>query len=562
MTAAVLAGCGGGSDSSSTSGGATNNISPPSPPPAVATPTISGKITYDSVPTTASTSGSTGGLDYSKTTQLPVSHALVELVSSDGATILGNTTTDDTGAYTLNAPSGKPGYVRVTAQAFEGPASTPDYTIKVRDNTAPEYSASPDTAPLYSMRGSVFTPTTGVTKLDLNAGSGWTGANYGGARTAAPFAILDQTVNAARQLHRAEPGVALPALNIFWSINNRPTSGDANSGFITTSHYQRADQSKGLYILGAEDVDTDEYDSSVIVHEFGHYVEANLSRSDSIGGDHSAANMLDIRVAFGEGFGNAFSSMMRGTPVYTDTAGARQSVLSVSLHLDQVPPADAKSWANEAAVGNFLYSASQSADIGFAPLYHALLNGERTTPALTSAFSFATALRPALTDAGKSKLDALLGDIAVQGGSQLDAWGTQTKSSGDPGGDNSAAVPVYLPLTVGQSITACVTTEYGTDNKLGVYRHLRVTVPAAGAYQFTTVPAARDESVNDFGVIVYSQGKPLLNLTSTSSTVSTYVFPAAGVYAADMMSARALDSSTETAPMSYCANVLMKTANP
>ena len=54
---------------------------------------------------------------------------------------------------------------------------------------------------------------------------------------------------------------------------------------------------------------TDEYDDHVVVHEWAHYFEANFSRSDSIGGDHASDNVLDIRLAFGEGFGNAYSAM-------------------------------------------------------------------------------------------------------------------------------------------------------------------------------------------------------------------------------------------------------------
>ncbi|WP_322061455.1 hypothetical protein [Paraburkholderia sp. J63] len=502
-----------------------------------------------------------GGLNYAKTEQRPVRRALVELVSEDGTTVLGKSATDDSGAYSIEVPAGKRAYVRVTAQASQGAEDVPDYMLSIRDNTAPEYKSAPSTAPLYSMRGSAFTTRSGAIQLDLNAGSGWTGAGYGAPRTAAPFAILDQIVNAAQQLHGAAPSVPLPTLNVYWSVNNRPTSGDKGSGYIGTSHYQHADQNKGLYILGAENVDTDEYDSSVIVHEFGHYVEANVSRSDNIGGAHSLDAFLDMRVAFGEGFGNAFSSMMRATPVYTDTTGPRQGELGVVMHMDQVPPGAVKSWMGESAVGNFLYSASQSPDIGFAPLYQTLLTGEKTTPALTSVFSFAAAMRPSLTDAGKSRLDQLLGAIGVQGGNQLDAWGTQTKYQGDPADANPAVFPVYVPLSVGETVTACTTTEFGGGNKLGVRRHLRVMVPAAGTYRFAIVPPAGAGSADNYTLEAYALGEPVPDHI-VGNGVTAVDFPAAGDYPVDMARAIDFDKSAPVGTAPLCASVSMQSANP
>lgn len=530
-----------------------------------ATAAVAGTITYDYVPTavTVEANGEAKGrLDYPKTVRRPVRRALVELVSADGATILGKTATDDTGAYSIAIPAGKRAYVRVTAKASEGSATAPDYSIGIRDNTAPEYKVAAATAPLYSMRGSVFTTASAVTKLDLNAGSGWTGANYGAPRTAAPFAMLDQMVTAAQKLHRVEPGVLLPALNVFWSVNNRPTSGDANKGFITTCYYDPAPATRGLYLLGAENVDTSEYNPSVIIHEYGHYLEANVSRSDAIGGEHGIGrdDALDMRVAFGEGFGTAFSSMIRETPVYTEVYGPKQALMRLYMRLDEVQAGDSHTWFGESAVGNFLYSVSQSPDIGFAPLYRAMLTGEKTTPALTSAFSFATALRPALTDAGKRALDQALVAINVQPGDQLDAWGSQTKFKGDPADDNLAVFPVYLPLTSGQTVKACMTTQFGGSNKLGNYRHLRVTVPAAGRYRFTAAPDANDRGVNDYSFAAFAQGKALSNMATTGQGI--FDFPAAGDYAVDVYSEQDVVENAVVGTAPHCVSASMQQINP
>ncbi len=50
-----------------------------------------------------------------------------------------------------------------------------------------------------------------------------------------------------------------------------------------------------------------------------------FSRADNIGGSHSLGEALDIRVAFGEGWGNAFSAIATDNPIYFDTYGDMQS---------------------------------------------------------------------------------------------------------------------------------------------------------------------------------------------------------------------------------------------
>ena len=77
-------------------------------------------------------------------------------------------------------------------------------------------------------------------------------------------------------------------------------------------------------MLGAADNDTDEYDQHVVAHEFQHFLEDQVSRSDTPGGPHSLDERLDMRVAFSEGFANAFSAMVLNDPVYRDSFGASQ----------------------------------------------------------------------------------------------------------------------------------------------------------------------------------------------------------------------------------------------
>ncbi len=65
-----------------------------------------------------------------------------------------------------------------------------------------------------------------------------------------------------------------------------------------------------IFILGSQS-DPDEFDDDVILHEFGHYVESNFGRSDSIGGPHSPTSALDLRLSWSEGYADFFSSWCR-----------------------------------------------------------------------------------------------------------------------------------------------------------------------------------------------------------------------------------------------------------
>lgn len=89
-----------------------------------------------------------------------------------------------------------------------------------------------------------------------------------------------------------------------------------------------------LYILGGsngrtKDVDTDHFDDSVIIHEYGHFLEDRYSYSTSPGGSHNGNFIIDPRLAWSEGWANflqgavvtvAGANAARGR-FYIDTVG-------------------------------------------------------------------------------------------------------------------------------------------------------------------------------------------------------------------------------------------------
>jgi hypothetical protein len=142
-------------------------------------------------------------------------------------------------------------------------------------------------------------------------------------------------------------------------------------------------------------VDTDEYDDHVIAHEFGHFLEDRLYRSDSIGGSHSSAQSLVPTVAFGEGYGNAFSGMTFNDPVYVDTSGGRQGS-GFTIPVAGVPHGDDRGVYSETSVQYFLWSLYENRDAtarsgSYDRIHDVLRNAHRTQPAFTTVHTFAAA---------------------------------------------------------------------------------------------------------------------------------------------------------------------------
>src|SRR5207253_11393880 len=81
---------------------------------------------------------------------------------------------------------------------------------------------------------------------------------------------------------------------------------------------------KTIYLQGAENFDTDEYDAHVVLHEWSHYFQQEFSRTDTLAGQHIPGDIVDPRLAFDEGFATALSSILLNNPLWVNTDGAHQ----------------------------------------------------------------------------------------------------------------------------------------------------------------------------------------------------------------------------------------------
>jgi len=98
-----------------------------------------------------------------------------------------------------------------------------------------------------------------------------------------------------------------------------------------------------LFILGGisgdfNTEDTDHFDDTIIIHEYGHFLEDRYSDSDSPGGPHNGQIAIDPRLAFSEAWSNFFQAAVNfgetsTTPMYIDTAGNTDGVTGFILDI-------------------------------------------------------------------------------------------------------------------------------------------------------------------------------------------------------------------------------------
>lgn len=502
------------------------------------TVTLSGNVTYDFVPHTDTQIG----LDYSAISVRPGRGLVVELLDANNL-LLAATITDNLGAYSIAIERNKVVRVRVKAQLLN--AQLPAWNFKVTDNTSGNG--------LYAMDGSLVAASEVSARRDLHAASGWSGTGYTQPRVAAPFAILDSILLGVDRVVAAGNSQDFPPLELRWSVNNKAADGNLSLGEIGTSFYGGA----AIYILGDENNDTDEYDRHVILHEWGHYLEDNFSRSDSIGGDHVYGDKLDMRVAMSEGFSNAFSAMMLDDPNYRDTSGAQQRdgfVNNVSRKNHSV-----RGWYSEASVQSVLYNfyTSNNGKLSrdFTDIFSVINSaGYSTNSAMMSIYVFADMLRN-LNPAQIFTFNTLLLEQNI---GTTSAFGEGESNSGGYTG----SLPVYKILPVNNTkVNVCSTNLFGAYNKLAVAQFLRMDIASSGTYQITVQEAGEDSGDSDPDIYLYRRGALLALAEGTMvDQEGLSRFLSVGTYVLELVDDRAINAENTDA-ITACFDVRAERLN-
>ena len=458
--------------------------------------TISGVLEYE----LPNPNAGCDGLNFSSIQLKPMRAVTVQLIDASSNAVLATTVSDDNGNYDFSADGQTSVFVRVRAELKNSDGQFWD--VEVRDNTS-NTGATLAQRPLYVLDGPADSPGGADETRNLRATHGWTGSGFTGARTAAPFSILDTIYSAMKLVMTADPTVNFASLDAFWSVNNNSTQGtgtfDQNVaiGEIGTSFYSGTINS--LFLLGMDGDDIEEFDDHVIAHEWGHYFEDNFSRSDSIGGQHGLNDRLDARVAFGEGFATALSGMALNNPTYCDTFWSGGTLRGFDIRIEDestvgIDGVDRAGWYNESSVMKILYDlwdtnidGNDTSSLGFGPIYDVFTGPQAGNSAFTTIFSFIEALKVAGTGQNPF-INTLLADenIAAAG---IDRWGS-TELNHPGSGDSD---PIYTTIVPnGIPINICSNSEFdrtgstlnATGNKLNEHRFLRMNITTSQRYTF------------------------------------------------------------------------------
>lgn len=487
--------------------------------------TLSGKISYDFVPHFTEKNG----LDYASTQVLPGRGLVVELLGPEGE-ILSISISDEMGNYRFNVVRDARVRVRVKAQIVNDDNNpSAQWDFKVTDNT--------NNNQLYSMVGQLLPVNENTAVRDLHASSGWFDGAYTQPRVAAPFAIIDSIFMGVQRLVAVDNKVQLPTLELRWSTTNNTADGDRTLGEIATSFYHK--DLNAIYILGSENDDIDEYDRHVILHEWGHYIEEELSRSDNIGGDHQGDDMLDIRVAMSEGFSNAWSAMMLNDPVYRDASGAGQQggfQIVVNRTKNRV-----RGWYSEDSIQSILYNfyvnSKRESSRDIADFFSIITHPDYVqSDAFVTIYLFAEQLR-SIFPQYTNDFNQLLHEQNI---ALTNRFGAGENNSG---GD-ARHLPIYKELPPNNdAVNVCSSNQLGFYNKTGVSQFLLLEVGARGRYQITAQKTGAMQGDSDPDLYLYRHG--LMLEYAESSVADTEILTYAlteGNHVLEVVDARTMEN--------------------
>jgi hypothetical protein len=292
-----------------------------SPSPAI---TVTAIATYKARPVIPGTGLGTPAGSVSN----PIRFAEVQVLNASG-TIIQCGETNATGAISVDIPQA---------------AGT--YTLKVlsrADNTNFKASVlnNPTSMTPYSISASFTTLVSDTAKA-----VSLTPATYSGTLEGGAFNILDQiyAANDFIKNNNTSGFTVASKVRVFWAPGLSPgayygSPTDAISFFLPTddANYGMA---SGIYIMGGVNgsvcTDTDHFDNSIIIHEYGHFLEKAISYSDSPGGSHSGNAVIDPRLAWSEGFANFFQGAVKNDARYIDTLRNNEcsNGTAVSVNMD------------------------------------------------------------------------------------------------------------------------------------------------------------------------------------------------------------------------------------
>lgn len=294
--------------------------------------TINGAVTYDRLPVTPS------GLGAAPVVEDAVEVVVEAVAHDDINNVLAATATGTGGAYTLNFSTTVDYYIRARAESGAGG----DVDRVYHSQTAPPV--------VHAAPGAILNRAAGSQTVDIHAACDLPD-NRAGA-----FAILDTV----RRLRASVSGsfASLGPLDLFWGIGNDGTQflQDGGGGTITLTTETSLNGPHGnpsIYLLGGDsdplNSDHDEFDETVIAHEWASFLQLTRSRDNNFGGRHAGEKLI-FSAAYSEGVVTAIGNALLGERVYRDTTGWPTATTSVQFEFDcesGVVPGSGSGYASE-----------------------------------------------------------------------------------------------------------------------------------------------------------------------------------------------------------------------
>lgn len=524
----ALSGCKGNSSDNST-----NNSVAKSPEAAACTTTrsvgsditISGTAKYYVRQTNLVLQSSklVGILGNPSSTSYAIEKAEVQVLNSAGAIINCGLTTS-AGTFSIKAPPNASYTIKVLSRSSD---PSGNFSVSVKEDI---YSNT-----LYELSSSVTVASSSVTGVNLYAYARQSESSkvLGGA-----FNIFDRIVKANNYV-AAISGVDMSCIknnkvSVYWKAGFNPNSyrnypNDPLSYYIPGNHE--------LYILGGKNgdlayEDTDHFDDSVVVHEYGHFLEDVCGKSDSRGGSHNGNFLIDPRLAWSEGWANYFQTTVSGNKYYIDTIGFSDSTEGgngqngITLDLSESGATASRDAVSAAGEGTFrevsisrsLYKMTNAASnpVGFDKVWSAFTTLSSAAEYFRNIGLFNSKLGVLLSGA---PLTTFNNTIGCAGAGECQAASSQYYGA--------RLVPnggACSPVT--ESLTPVIDSSYGyvRSNQFRSNKFYRFTYSGSGSTLLTLAFTGAGSPSTDLDLIIYREGYDYSEdsgATGTSSIVAS-----------------------------------------
>ena len=138
-------------------------------------------------------------------------------------------------------------------------------------------------------------------------------------------------------------------------------------------------------------------------------------------------------------------------------------------------------------------------NLGFKPIFNAMIDKERNTKAFTSIFTFIDALKSE-NSSDASQIDQVVASEQIN--TIHDPYGNYRSNTAN----GIFTTPLYRTLEVGKWVSQCNKNTYGVYNKLGNRTYLKVNISNSDIYTFGAKPYG--SSYGDPEIVIYKAAYP------------------------------------------------------